>query len=94
MKRRTQINYTPGQKAIIWDRYQQSDSLFDIARMFYKNPSSVMPTFQPTGGYRPPVRKRHRLAISLDESEAYSKYWQHGETSVTSLPDFQKSSND
>jgi len=34
MKRRTRINYTPEQKAIIWDRYKQGDSLHDIARMF------------------------------------------------------------
>lgn len=31
MKRRTRINYTPEQKAIIWDRYKQGDSLHDIA---------------------------------------------------------------
>ncbi|MCW0308047.1 hypothetical protein NB725_002475 [Pantoea ananatis] len=30
MKRRTRINYTPEQKAIIWDRYKQCDSLHDI----------------------------------------------------------------
>ncbi len=29
MKRRTRINYTPEQKAIIWDRYKQGDSLHD-----------------------------------------------------------------
>lgn len=34
MKRRTRINYMPEQKAIIWDRYKQGDSLHDIARMF------------------------------------------------------------
>lgn len=32
MKRRTRIYYTPEQKAIIWDRYKQGDSLHDIAR--------------------------------------------------------------
>ncbi|WP_268886893.1 hypothetical protein [Kosakonia quasisacchari] len=30
MKRRTRIYYTPEQKAIIWDRYKQGDSLHDI----------------------------------------------------------------
>jgi transposase-like protein len=67
MKRRTRIYYTPEQKAIIWDRYKQGDSLHDIARMFDRYHSSVMPTIHQTGGYRPPVRKRHRLALSLDE---------------------------
>lgn len=73
MKRRTRINYTPEQKAIIWDRYKQGDSLHDIARMFDRYHSSIMPTIHQTGGYRPPVRKRHRLALSLDEREEISR---------------------
>ena len=72
MKRRTHIYYTPEQKAIIWDRYKQGDSLHDIARMFDRYHSSIMPTIHQTGGYRPPVRKRHRLALSLDEREEIS----------------------
>ena len=35
MKRRTRINYRPEQKAIIWDRYTQGDSLHDIANKMY-----------------------------------------------------------
>ncbi|MET3817335.1 hypothetical protein ABIB18_004759 [Pantoea sp. UYEF8] len=31
MKQRTRIYYTPEQKAIIWGRYKQGDSLHDIA---------------------------------------------------------------
>ncbi|MNB76758.1 hypothetical protein D3C75_234290 [compost metagenome] len=73
MKRRTRIHYTPEQKAIIWDRYKQGDSLHDIARMFDRFHSSIMPTIHQTGGYRPPVRKRHRLALSLDEREEISR---------------------
>lgn len=73
MKRRTRIYYTPEQKAIIWDRYKQGDSLHDIARMFDRFHSSIMPTIHQTGGYRPPVRKRHRLALSLDEREEISR---------------------
>ena len=73
MKRRTRIYYTPEQKAIIWDRYKQGDSLHDIARMFDRYHSSIMPTIHQTGGYRPPVRKRHPLALSLDEREEISR---------------------
>jgi hypothetical protein len=73
MKRRTRIYYTPEQKAIIWDRYEQGDSLHDIAGMFDRYHSSVMPTIHQTGGCRPPVRKRHRLALSLDEREEISR---------------------
>ena len=61
MKRRTRVDYTPEQKAIIRDRYKQGDSLHDIARMFDRNHSSIMPTIYQTGGYRPPVRKRHKI---------------------------------
>lgn len=73
MKRRTRIYYTPEQKAIIWDRYKQGDSLHDIARMFDRYHSSIMPAIRQTGGYRPPVRRRHRLALSLDEREEISR---------------------
>ena len=34
MKQRKRIYYSPEQKALIWDRYKQGDSLHDIARMF------------------------------------------------------------
>lgn len=32
-----------------------------------------MPNIHQTGGYRPPVRKRHRLVLSLDEREEISR---------------------
>lgn len=73
MKKRKHIYYTPEQKAIIWDRYKQGDSLHDIARMFDRYHSSIMPTIYQTGGYRPPIRKRHRLSLSLDEREEISR---------------------
>jgi hypothetical protein len=34
MKRRKRIYYNAQQRAIIWERYQQGDSLHDIARLF------------------------------------------------------------
>ncbi|HEI8456930.1 TPA: IS30 family transposase [Proteus mirabilis] len=73
MKPRKRIYYTPEQKAIIWDRYKQGDSLHEIARMFDRYHSSIMPTIYQTGGFRPPVRKRHRLSLSLDEREEISR---------------------
>ncbi len=73
MKRRTRIYYKPEQKAIILDRYKQGDSLLDIARMFDRYHSSVMSTIHQTGGYRPLVRKRHRLALSHNEREEISR---------------------
>ena len=55
MKRRTRIYYKPEQKAIIWDKYKQGDSLHDIARMFDRYHFSIMAMIYQTGGYRPPT---------------------------------------
>ena len=33
MKRRTRIRYTESQKAVMWDRWQQGESLHQIARV-------------------------------------------------------------
>ncbi|PRI20243.1 hypothetical protein BZY99_08640 [Pectobacterium versatile] len=41
--------------------------------MFDRFHSSIMPTIHQTAGYHPPVRKRHRLALSLDEREDISR---------------------
>mgnify|MGYP001225967588 FL=1 len=63
MKQRKRIYYSPEQKALIWDRYKRGDSLHDIARMFDRFHSSVMPTIYQTGRYRPPERKRHPQSL-------------------------------
>ncbi|MEH5746766.1 hypothetical protein PO643_17615 [Atlantibacter hermannii] len=34
MKRRTRIYYTPEQKAIIWDRYKQGDSIHKLCSSY------------------------------------------------------------
>lgn len=73
MKQRKRIYNTPEQKALIWDRYKQGDSLHDIARMFDRFHSSIMPTIYQTGGYRPPQGKRHPQSLSLDEREEISR---------------------
>ena len=73
MKQRKRIYYTPEQKSVIWDRYKQGDSLHDIARMFDRYHSSVMPTIYQTGGYRPPERKRHPSSLTVDEREEISR---------------------
>ncbi len=73
MKQRKRIYYSPEQKALIWDRYKRGDSLHDIARMFDRFHSSIMPTIYQTGGYRPPERKRHPQSLSLDEREEISR---------------------
>jgi len=41
MKRRKRIYYTDTQKALMWDRWQQGESLHQIASLFDRHPSSV-----------------------------------------------------
>jgi hypothetical protein len=41
MKQRKRIYYNAQQRALMWDRYQQGDSLHDIARMFDRFHSSI-----------------------------------------------------
>jgi IS30 family transposase len=73
MKRRQQIIYTAEQRALMWDRYQQGDSLADIARLFGRFHSSVERIIAETGGVRPPARKRSSRCLSLSEREEISR---------------------
>jgi hypothetical protein len=41
MTRRSPINYTEGQKALMWERWQKGESLHQISRLFDRNHTSV-----------------------------------------------------
>ncbi len=71
MKYRTRTIYTANQKAEMWDRWQRGESLHSIARIFDRGHSSVFGQLSPTGGIRPPLRKRSRLALTLPECEEF-----------------------
>lgn len=73
MKRRHRIYFTEKQKADIWDRWERGESMSSIGRLFERNSSSIFPVLAPSGGIRPPVRKRSRLALSLAEREEISR---------------------
>ena len=73
MKRRTRIRYTDSQKAVMWDRWQQGESLHQIARLFDRHHSSVRGILAETGGIRPPTRRRSPRALSLAEREDVSR---------------------
>ena len=70
---RTRIKYTAEQKAEIWGRWQQGESLNSIGRLFDRPSSSIFNMLAPTGGIRPSVRKRSRLALTLAEREEISR---------------------
>jgi len=73
MRMRPRIYYSETQKALMWDRWQQGDSLHDIARLFDRSHSSIRGILARSGGIRPPPRRRSRLALSLAEREEISR---------------------
>ena len=73
MKRRPRIYYTEEQKALMWDRWQRGDSLQAIAGLFDRSHSSIAGILVRTGGIRPPLRKRSRLALTSAEREEISR---------------------
>jgi len=73
MAYRTRIKYTAAQKAEIWDRWQRGESMTSIGRVFDRPSSSIYYHLSPTGGIRPPSRRRSRLALTLSEREEISR---------------------
>ncbi len=73
MTYRKRIRYTEEQKAEMWDRWQQGESLTSIGRVFDRPSSSIFGQLSPTGGIRPPPRTRSRRVLSLSEREEISR---------------------
>ena len=73
MKQRPRIYYTESQKALMWERWREGDSLQQIAQLFDRNHSSVQGILAETGGIQPAQRRRSRLALTLAEREEISR---------------------
>ena len=73
MTYRTRIKYTARQKAEIWERWQRGESMNSIGRVFDRPSSSIFNQLSPTGGIRPPIRQRSKLALTLSEREEISR---------------------
>jgi len=73
MKQRPRIYYTETQKAVMWERWKQGDSLHQIAQLFNRNHSSIQGILAKTGGIRPAERRRSKLALTLAEREEISR---------------------
>jgi IS30 family transposase len=73
MKYRTRTNYSESQKALMWDRWQKGDSLHQIAKLFDRYHTSIRGILAETGGIRPALRHRSRLALTLAEREDISR---------------------
>ena len=70
---RSRIQYTESQKAQMWSRWQQGESLHEIARLFDRFHTSVRGILAESGGIRPPSRRRSSRVLSLAEREEISR---------------------
>ncbi|MGF6816622.1 hypothetical protein OKW33_003493 [Paraburkholderia atlantica] len=70
MKYRTRTFYSESQKAVMWELWQKGESLQHIAQLLDRNHSSVQGILAQTGGIRPALRRRSRLALTLAERDA------------------------
>jgi IS30 family transposase len=73
MKQRKRIYYSAAQRAEIWDRWRRGESMSSIGRRFDRESSSVFSVLSPSGGIRPPERRRPLRALSLAEREEVSR---------------------
>jgi len=64
MRQRRKRRYcTASESAEIWDRWQKGEGLKSIGRVFGKSSGSIFSHICPTGGIRPPPRRRSRLGV-------------------------------
>jgi IS30 family transposase len=67
MKRRMRIHYTETDRALMWERWRQGESLNKIALLFDRHHSAIGRILSRSGGIQP--RPRHRCARSLALAE-------------------------
>lgn len=70
---RTWLQYTKSQKAQMWDRWRQGESLHQIARLFDRRHTSVRGILAQSGGIRPPARRRSTHVLSLADQPAWAR---------------------
>lgn len=80
MRHRTRTHYTESQKSQMWDRWQQGESLHQIARLFDRHHTSVRGILVESGGIRPRQRRRSPQALSLAEREEISRAMVSGQS--------------
>ena len=73
MARMGRPGLSASQKAELWQRWKNGQSLSDIARVLRKHPGSIHGVVSANGGIVPRERCRSRLALSLSEREEISR---------------------
>jgi len=56
----------------MWDRWKKGDTLHQIGKLFDRTHTSIQQVFSPTGGIRPPERRRSHRSLTLAEREEIS----------------------
>ena len=72
-QRRQRRYCTAAESAEIWDRWRKGEGLKSIGRAFGKSSGSIFAHISPSGGIRPPPRRRSRLSLTLAEREEISR---------------------
>ena len=67
------IRFTAEQKAELWERWKKGEGLHAIGRVLGKPHSCIFNHLRPSGGIKPPSRRRSRLALTLVEREEISR---------------------
>ena len=65
--------FTQSEMEVVWDRWENGESLNSIARGLERGHSAVQGMLSRTGGIRPAPRCRSRLALTLAEREEISR---------------------
>ncbi len=74
MKRKYhRVGFTAAQRAELWERWQKGEGLKSIGRVIGKPSSCVLGHLSPSGGIRPPPRRRSSLSLTLAEREEISR---------------------
>jgi hypothetical protein len=73
MARRGRPGLSDGQKAELWHRWKNGQSLSDIGRALSKHAGSIHGVVSARGGIIPRQRRRSRLALTLSEREEISR---------------------
>lgn len=73
MRPRRTLLFTASQRALIWERWKQGDTLHKIAKLFDCDHGSVRSILARAGGICPAQRSRSPVALSLAEREEISR---------------------
>jgi IS30 family transposase len=74
MKRKYhRVGFTALQSAELWERWKKGEGLHAIGRVLGKPHSCIFNHLRPSGGIKPPSRRRSRLALTLVEREDISR---------------------